>query len=336
MALPEGHKYRALADRSYRPKFASNDAQWELARPLLIQILAADPRRVDDRQRVLDIRRAVLARHLYWLAGDNPSQLNPDQALDELVIERSSMLSGRVKPRSRRVLLIQVRTFRAGFPDLFPPKVKIPPQSEVAPMPDGEFEIALSAADTFRNQPTRDYIRGLLLLCRGAGLGPADSQCIAGTDVFHLPGAGLWVKVRRLGHTRDVPVLLRYQSDLEQLAQKAGRKALIASAAPPTPFGRASLLAGLLKRRISSQHAGIDLSIARIRKAWAVEQLEGFIELDIFLKAAGLMSMHGLEGVREHCPSVPPDPVRDARVLGGLPPAGGVTVPVVRPRGGRS
>jgi hypothetical protein len=171
MALPEGHKYRALADRSYRPKFASNDAQWELARPLLIQILAADPRRVDDRQRVLDIRRAVLARHLYWLAGDNPSQLNPDQALDELVIERSSMLSGRVKPRSRRVLLIQVRTFRAGFPDLFPPKVKIPPQSEVAPMPDGEFEIALSAADTFRNQPTRDYIRGLLLLCRGAGLG---------------------------------------------------------------------------------------------------------------------------------------------------------------------
>ena len=323
MALPESHKYRAVADKSYRPRAALDGAQWELAYPLFVQILAADPRALTDERRVLDIRRAGLARHLYWLAGDDPSQLNPNQALDELVIERSSLLSGRVKPHSRRTLLQQVRSFRAGFPHLFPARFKPPREAVVTPMTDPEFEIALSAADTFRNQCTRNYVRALLLLCRGAGLGPADCQCIAGTDVYRRPNAGLWVKVPRPEHTRDVPVLFRYQRDLERLAQKAGKRALVARAAPPTSFGRASVLAGMLKRRISSQHAGIDVSLARIRKAWVAEQLAGFIELDIFLKAAGLMSMHGLEGIREYCPSVASDPVRDARVLGGMPRAKG-------------
>ena len=333
MALPEGHKYRAVAEKSYRPKAALNDAQWELAYPLLVQILAADPRALTDTRRVLDIRRSALARHLYWLAGDNPSQLNPDQALDDLVIERSAIFSGRIQPRSRVALVTEIRSFRGGFPSLFPLKVKLPPSPESTPMSDEEFDVALSATETFRNQPTRDYVRALLLLCRGAGLDSADTQYVAGSDVYRLPNAGLWVRVRRPGHSRDVPVLLHYQSELEKLAQQAGKRALLARSAPPIPFGRPSLLAGLLKRRIAGQHAGIDVSLARLRKAWVVEQLTAFIELDIFLTAVGRTGMHGLERAREYCPRLPPDPVRDARVLGGLPPAWNGRAPGAQSRG---
>lgn len=65
MALPEDSPYRAVADRSYRPKVATDDARWELALPLFLEILAADPRNTSESKRLLDGRRCTLARHMY-------------------------------------------------------------------------------------------------------------------------------------------------------------------------------------------------------------------------------------------------------------------------------
>ncbi len=61
MALPEPHPFRAVADKSYRPKMAPDEAQWERAFPLFVRILAADPRALTDHSRTLGCRRSALA-----------------------------------------------------------------------------------------------------------------------------------------------------------------------------------------------------------------------------------------------------------------------------------
>ena len=319
LTLPEGHTYRAVADRSYRPKRASNEEQWQQAFPLYAEILAADPRALTDHWRLLTTRRAALARHVYWLAGDAPNRLNPDHALDDTTIERSALLSeGHTNRRSQLSFMAQLRSFRGGFPDLFLPKTPAGPQTELGPLSDRDFDIALSAADTFRNPQTRNHVRALLLLGRGAGADGADCRFIAGTDVHWRPGAGLWVNMTRPKHERQVPVLVRYQAELADLARSAGGGALIGGGVPPAEFGRSNELNDLLKRRLRPQHPGLELSTARLRKAWKLELLGSWRDLHVFLSAAGLRSMHGLEDLMRRCPAPPADPVYNARLLGGL------------------
>lgn len=205
MALPEGNPYRAVAERSYRPKLVTDDAQWELALPLFIEILAADPRRTSDSKRLLDGRRCTLARHVYWLAGEHPDRLNPDFALDEIQVERSALLSeGHVTYKSQISYKSQLGSFRTGFPKLFPTSKQISPPRGLEPTGDRELLIALNAAETFRNDGTCDRVRAMLLLCRGAGLDSVDCRYVAGTDVFRRPGAGLWVRVTNPEASREV------------------------------------------------------------------------------------------------------------------------------------
>jgi len=319
LALPEGHRYRAVGDRSYRPRKASDDVVWERAFPLFAQILAADPRVLTDERRLVSTRRSALARHLYWLAGDAPDQLNPDHAPDAGTIERSALISkGHTSRRSQLAFMSQLRAFRGGFPDLFPPRIGVGINSELGPISDSDFDIALRSTAAFRNPQTRGYVRAMLLLARGAGADGSDCRFIAGTDVYWRPQAGLWVHIRRPQHQREVPVMARYQAELEALARASGADALIGVGEPPAAFGRSNELSDLLKRRLRPQHPTIEFSTSRLRKAWKLELLSNWPDLHVFLAAAGLKSMHGLEDLMRRCRVPSPDPVRDARLLGGI------------------
>ncbi len=319
MALPDGNPYRAVAERSYRPKLATDDAQWELALPLFVEILAADPRRTSDSKRLLDGRRCTLARHVYWLAGEHPDRLNPDFALDEIQVERSALLSeGHVTYKSQVSYKSQLGSFRTGFPKLFPPSKRISPPGGLEPTGDREFLIALNAAETFRNNDTCDRVRAMLLLCRGAGLDSVDCRYVAGPDVFRRPGAGLWVRVTNPKASREVPVLARFAADLEPLAARAGDNALIAQYPPPVAVGQTSQLTDMLIRRMRGQYPRLRVTPSRLRRAWIREQIEGWDQLRVFLQAAGLKSMHSVDEGQTPCPNSPADPVRRARLLGGV------------------
>lgn len=319
MALPEGHLFRAVADRSYRPKNAPNGDQWELAYPLLIEILSADPRRLTDGHLLLGSRRAVLARHLYWLAGEYPDQLNADFALDERQVVRSAACDpGRTNDRSRIAFMSQVRSFRPGYPKLFAGKRQVPEIKHLEPVTDREFAVALAAAETFRTPATRDHVRALLFLCRGAGADGADCRYVVGTDVYRLPAAGLWVRLRRPGHSREVPVLERFAFDLEELAQRAGSRLLVSRSSPPGKEWLCNELTDMLKRRLQGRYPGLLVSPTRLRKAWLLEQIVTWEKLHVFLQAAGLTSMHSVEFLQAKCPEPTTDPVRLAELLGGL------------------
>ena len=86
----------------------------------------------------------------------------------------------------------------------------------------------------------------------------------------------------------------------------------------PTAYGRSNELSDMLKRRLRPIHPGFEVSCVRLRKAWVLEQLSHWPELQIFLRAAGLKSMHGLEDLMSRCPVVTGDARRDAVTLGGL------------------
>lgn len=319
MALPEGNPYRAVAERSYRPRLATDDAQWELALPLFIEILAADPRRTSDSKRLLDGRRCTLARHVYWLAGEHPDRLNPDFALDEIQVERSALLSeGHVTYKSQISYKSQLGSFRTGFPKLFPTSKQTSPPRGLEPTGDRDLLIALNAAETFRNDGTCDRVRAMLLLCRGAGLDSVDCRYVAGTDVFRRPGAGLWVRVTNPEVSREVPVLARFAGDLEELAARAGDNALIAQYPPPVALGQTSELTDMLIRRMRGQYPKLRVTPSRLRKAWIREQIDGWEQLHVFLQAAGLKSLHSVDDRELCCPNPPTDAARKARLLGGV------------------
>ena len=320
MALPEGNKYRLVAEERYRPVFAPDDDQWRRCLPLLLEILAADPKRFSQSQRLLDGRRAALARHLYWLAGEYPDKLDPDFALDEVQLVRSALNSeGHTTERSQTSYKSHLRSFRTGFPELFPVRRRKRSGGAMAPMSDDDFEVAWQGASTFRSEETCRSLQAMLLLARGAGVDGVETRYIAGSDVVRKTGAGLWVRIDAGRRQREVPVLARFQADLERLAQRAGAGPLIGGSALPTAYGRSNELSDVLKRRLRPMHPGFEISCVRLRKAWLLEQLGTMTELQIFLRGAGLKSMHGLEDLMARGPVVLPDAHRDAVTLGGVP-----------------
>ena len=319
MALPEGNKYRLVAEKRYRPSIAPDDQQWQRALPLLLEILAADPKRFSQSPRLLDGRRAALARHLYWLAGEHPRQLNPDFALDEVQLVRSALNSeGHTTERSQTSYKSQLRSFQAGFPKLFPVRRRKRPGGSTAPLSDQDFETAWQGAFTFRSEETCRSVQAMLLLARGAGVDGVEARHVAGTDVVRKPGAGLWVRIDAGRRKREVPVLARFQADLEGLARQAGHGPLIGGGTVPTVYGRPNELSDLLKRRLRPMHPGFEVSCVRLRKAWLLEQMGSMTELQVFLRGAGLKSMHGLEDLLARCPKVELDAGREARVLGAV------------------
>lgn len=319
LSLPVGNAYRAVAEHSYRPKVAPDDAQWERALPLLLQILAADPRRFTEAPRLLNGRRAALSRHVYWLAGEDPGKLNPDFALDEVQLVRSALNSeGHTNQRSQASYKSQLRSFREGFPDLFPAPRLNRPGGALSPISDQDFAIAWQGASTFRSQETCRAIQAMLLLARGAGVDGVETRFVAGSDVLRRPSAGLWVRIGGGARPREVPVLVRFQGDLQRLARIAGAAPLLGGGSVPTAYGRANELSDTLKRRLRPMYPRFMVSCSRLRKAWLLEQLRHWPELQIFLHAAGLKSMHGLEHLLELCPAVAAEPAEVADALGAV------------------
>ena len=157
----------------------------------------------------------------------------------------------------------------------------------------------------------------MLLLCRGAGLDSVDCRYVAGTDVFRRSGAGLWVRVTNPEASREVPVLARFAGDLEELAVRAGDNALIAQYPPPVALGQTSELTDMLIRRMRGQHPKLRVTPSRLRKAWIREQVEGWEQLHVFLRAAGLKSMHSVDDRDLSCHNPLKDPARIASLLGG-------------------
>lgn len=319
LALPDGHQFRAVADRSYRPKRADDDAQWERAYPLLVEILAADPRRLTDNYRRLEVRRAALARHVYWLAGEYPDDLNADFALDDMQVGRSgACVSADSAYRSQSSFKSMLRSFRGGYPALFSPVPAVPQPNRLTPVTDSEFAIALGAAETFLSPATRDHVRALLLLSRGAGADGVDCRYVVGSDVYRRPGAGLWVRMTRPGYEREVPVLKRFAQSLEELAQRAGRGLLVSASPPPAAQGVCSELAGMLLRRTKGSYPGLHVSAMRVRKAWLLEQIATWEKLHVFLQASGLQTVHSVDELREFWSPATTDPARMAQLLGGI------------------
>jgi len=319
LALPKGHKYRAVASRSFRPRYAPNDEQWERAVPLLVEILAHDPRQLAANDRSLQIHRSALASHLYWLAGDYPDQLTADFALDERQVSQSAARSeGYLTRRSRHAYMSKLRYFRRGYPKLFPAKDPIPPANHFGPVTDVEFDIALQAAETFRSRGTRDRVRALLLLSRAAGADAADCRHVTGADLFRRADAGLWVRLGPPGHSREVPVLQRFAPQLEELARRAGRCSLLSGEPPPAPTVLTGSLAILLKRKLESRYPNLSVTTGGIRKAWLLEQLSTWEALQVVLQAAGLQSLKSFDHLLPRCPSPTTDSVRLAELLGGI------------------
>ena len=318
MALPEGNKYRLVAEERYRPRKAGDDAQWQRAVPVLVEILAADPKRTVSDQRILNVRRATLARHVYWVAGAYPGDLTPGLVLDPVTITRSANLSaGHRNSRSRASFKSQVASFRVGFPKVFRRRRAHAAASPIPASSDQDVALALSAAQTFRSRSLRNHAQALILLCRAAGLNGGDCRMVAGTDITRSLGPGLWVTVRGTRGTRAVPVLRRFAADLEALALQAGESSLIFDGHPPAPPSRPASLTDQLIRKLSGQSPRMRVTPGRLRKAWMLEQLKSWEKLPVFMTAAGVTSMRAVDELLVECRGASTDLARAAELLGG-------------------
>lgn len=324
LALPPGHPFRSVAEGTYLPRNVDDDAQWKLAQPLLLVILAANRNAIPARELVSRPLLSTLARYLYWLAGDNPDQLGPDRALDDVQIERfiRSVASKRLSGPTKYVERGQIRRFRRGYPALFPPSEEEPWLSEAPPATDREFAVAWDAVTTIKSESTRRFLQAQLLLARGAGLKSAEIQVLPGSAVFSRPGAGLWVRVEGPGPAREVPVLRRFADDLGDLAIDAGPRCLIADCLPPAPAWQNKQLSRALDRRLQPVRGARAPNPGRLRRAWIAEQLTLGTPIPTLLRAAGLGSFRALAGLIQYA-SEPVMSVEElAGRMGGVDPGG--------------
>lgn len=95
------------------------------------------------------------------------------------------------------------------------------------PLPDLEFALARETVAHFKPPELRRPLSAMLLLARGAGASADDLRYVEGTDVSLVPHSGTWVEIRRPGHERRVPVLVKFADELRQLARQARSGALL-------------------------------------------------------------------------------------------------------------
>lgn len=322
LELPEGHAYRALAEDTYRPGHATDDAIWALARDAALVILAPNRESPQALSEHPDAGRNNLCHYLYWLAVGNPAMLAPNTALDDENIQRFIVNEGTVRrssQRSRVALGSGVRAFRHGYPDLFPQR-KLPSSegAELPPVEDWQFQLAWEETAAFRNAETRGNVRGLLLLGRGAGLDASEMRWASGLHVHHEPAAGTWVTVVRAGHEREVPVLARYGDLLEDLACARGERSLIANCVAPCDASQASSLGRVLSRSLGRHGHAFSVAAEMLRKAWLIEHVASNTPIPTFLAAAGLTSLRSLERLLPYAPQPPTSKIHLAYELGGI------------------
>lgn len=323
LRLPSAHPFRTVATGAYRPTGVDVPV-WELARPVVLEILAADACSPDHDPETAMGRRAVLAHYASYLAEQDPRRLQASVLMDEDVMAQyvaSDPQRSRRSHRSRQVALSQLRSFRRAFVAPSKPRRGSTPEAgSLPPLTDREFAVAARAATTFRTKATAQRTRAWLALGRGAGLSGADMRWVSANCVEQRPGAGTWVTVMRPGAQREVPVLARFADELSTLASDLGPGCLIAAGEAPCGPDVPSAVGSTLTRAVrAAGHPDLLMSVERLRKAWLAEHLGRNTPLNTLLQAAGLTSLRSLEGlIADYAPARPDDLESVARQLGAF------------------
>jgi len=242
-----------------------------------------------------------------------------DSEIDRYLATEGSLR--RRSHRSRAAVRSSLRSFRVGHPKMFPPARSTTSGKDpvLPPVEDWEFDESLDQCDGFRNPLTRFHTRSVLLLCRGAGLDGGDARWVRGDDVVSRPGAGLWVHVAHPSRTRDVPVLARYATALEDLASTRNGHCLIADVEAPAAGETPGQLCSMVNRALARGKSTATVSPGRLRKAWLVEQVAANTPLRTLLDAAGLRSLRAIdELVTDYAPSPSTKDSHLAWELGGV------------------
>lgn len=232
--------------------------------------------------------------------------------LGEAVIERFILTgAGAVSPATRRTLRTNLRALARA---LDPQPAPAPLPRERAKRPYSEAEIAgyLHLARAQSTEARR--MRATALICPGAGAGivAGELRGLRGSDVIRRSG-GLLVAVsgRR---ARVVPVLCRFQAQLEEAAAFAGSGCLVGGADPARRN-----LTDALGRALSADAALPRLEGGRLRCTWLCECARA-IGLEAFVQAAGIRCSQRLgDLVAELCEVPEPEAVA---LLGGADEGG--------------
>ncbi|MGC2191393.1 MAG: hypothetical protein WA751_03555, partial [Candidatus Dormiibacterota bacterium] len=216
----------------------------------------------------------------------------PNLALDEFELQRYLTSASGLPRRTQRVRASALRKFRRGYPKLFPVLLAgdpYPPPLE--PITDAQFETVMAVARTFRSPAMREFMSAMLLMGRGAGADGADMRYVSGRDVFRLPRAGVWIRISRPGHERQVPILRSLAPELLGLAEQAGERSLLTDGPAPCYADRAAQLSHILTERVVIRRSGFRVSPERLRAAWITEQLLAEVPLKLLLQSTGLRSL---------------------------------------------
>lgn len=312
------HPYDSVVDGTFMPRHVAPQT-WRLAMPVAVKLLSDDRKRFPEREHGNCMgRRSALCQYLAWLAEHEP-ELLASNPLDEDEIRRYLATDGMVRRtshRSRAALKSILRSFDSAATK---PR-SLEAKTTIAPVSEALFEAALAETAHFRSPITRANTRAMLLLARGAGLDGADLRFVMGDDITQHGGAGTWVTVRNPASPRQVPVLLRFAQQLEDLgAGRIGRPMLAANSQCPVDSSTPTALAAMVTRAINrSGRVGL-VQVQGLRKAWVAEQLAANTPLLTLMQAAGVKSLRAFEDlVTQHAPLVPTDLPKLAWELGGL------------------
>jgi hypothetical protein len=321
--LEESHPYRALAEGTYRLTGAGDDDRWAITADAAAVILAANVDSPQARRVRSDRGRGSLCTELYFLSVDGPDVLKPLNSLDEETIQYFIANEGKIRRsthRSRTALASHVRSMRFGFPELFPSNARYDDgnETELAPIEDWQFEIALAETAHFRNPETRLNMRAVLHLGRGAGCDGGEMPHIAGIHVERVPSAGTWLRIVAPGGERFVPVLARHADALEDLACARNERCLIAKGPAPCDSSQPSVLCGELSRSLRRHGHDFRIYVGGLRKAWMIEQVSSNCPMNTFLQAAGLKSLRTFERLLRYAPRPPDNLTHLAYELGGV------------------
>lgn len=322
-ALPTDDPWQLCATGWTPP--SADPVTWALCQPLFAHLLAAVVTARGASFKYGAVHRSNLANYLHWLASDNPEHLTVRIALSDSEIDRYLATEGGLRRRSHRsrvAVRSSLRSFRVGHPKVFRPSRRTGGAKDpvLPPVEDWEFDEALDQCDGFRNPLTRFHTRSILLLCRAAGLDGGDARWVRGEDIVRRSGAGLWVHVAHPTRTRDIPILARYATAIEDLASTRNDRCLIANVEAPATGETPGQLCQLINRSLTRGKSQGSVSPARLRKAWLVEQVAANTPLRTLLLAAGLRSLRTIdELVTEHGPA---PAIKDSHLAWEL---GGVT-----------
>lgn len=188
------------------------------------------------------------------------------------------------------------------------------------PLPDLEFALARETVAHFKPPELRRRLSAMLLLARGAGASADDLRYVEGTDVSLVPHSGTWVEIRRPGHERRVPVLVKFADELRQLARLARSGALLGERdqPPPLPASAPSRLLEQLVARLCQHRPGSLITVERIRRAWLVEHLNGALPFREFLTVTGERSLQAVQELANFCSPPDLDAVRISRFMGAV------------------